>query len=209
MRVGSIERCSRVGMPLFPAMNSRCDLENVVSTRARRRSRAGTRRTRSGEGKVALRDLGRVVDCAFTSTAASGYLLETDLQTDRELLGAKLGSEAEARAVFEQFVRRHRDEAWKIALSVTRSPELAADAMQDAFLVAWGDREQVPAHVSISTWLHVTVRNAARRVDRLDRVAKRASPVGELPDLPKPDIANQVASRVDFEAAPRRRPADE
>ncbi|PNE16455.1 sigma-70 family RNA polymerase sigma factor [Amycolatopsis sp. BJA-103] len=132
-----------------------------------------------------------------------------DSPTDRELLSAKPGSEAEARAVFEQFVRRHRDAAWKIALSVTRSPELAAEAMQDAFLVAWRGREQAPAHVSISTWLHVTVMNAARRVDRLDRVANRASPVGELPDIPTPDIANQVASRVDFEAALGRLAADQ
>ena len=53
---------------------------------------------------------------------------------DRLLMRRHVEGDAEA---FGEIYRRHRDRMWAVALRTTRDPEVAADAVQDAFLNAF------------------------------------------------------------------------
>jgi RNA polymerase sigma-70 factor (ECF subfamily) len=92
--------------------------------------------------------------------------------TDRELLAAHCAGDPEA---FGEVFRRHRDRMWAVALRTANDPELAADAVQEAFLSAFRRADSFRGESAVTTWLHRIVVNAA--LDRLRRV----KPVQELP----------------------------
>ena len=56
----------------------------------------------------------------------------------------------------------HRGDRWYSAcLRITRSPELAADAVQDALLNAWKKRHQFQRSARLDTWIHRIAVNSA------------------------------------------------
>jgi RNA polymerase sigma-70 factor (ECF subfamily) len=93
--------------------------------------------------------------------------------TDRELLSAHCAGDPEA---FGELFRRHRDRMWAVALRTTRDPEVAADAVQEAFVSAFRRADSFRGEAEVTTWLHRIVVNSC--LDRLRRI----KPVVDLPD---------------------------
>jgi RNA polymerase sigma-70 factor (ECF subfamily) len=117
---------------------------------------------------------------------------------DRELLSTHCAGDPDA---FGELFRRHRDQMWALAVRVTRDPELAADAVQEAFIAAFRGAGSFRGEAAVTTWLHRIVVNSC--LDRLRRI----KPVAHLPDadlsvLPDPrDHHHSVEVRLDIRAA--------
>lgn len=71
---------------------------------------------------------------------------------------------------FRMLMDRHRENAYAVALRITRSPADADDVTQQAFVRAWFALEKFRGESSFGTWLHKIV---ARRA--LDRAAQMKS----------------------------------
>jgi len=93
--------------------------------------------------------------------------------TDRDLLAAHCGGDMDA---FGELFRRHRDQMWAVALRTTHDPEVAADAVQEAFISAFRHADSFRGEAAVTTWLHRIVVNSC--LDRLRRI----KPVVPLPD---------------------------
>jgi RNA polymerase sigma-70 factor, ECF subfamily len=92
---------------------------------------------------------------------------------DRELLSAHCAGDPDA---FGELFRRHRDRMWAVALRTTRDPEVAADAVQEAFIAAFRRADSFRGEAAVTTWLHRIVVNSC--LDRLRSI----KPVLPLPD---------------------------
>jgi RNA polymerase sigma-70 factor (ECF subfamily) len=99
------------------------------------------------------------------------------LDTDAELLRSYAAGDDDA---FAELVRRHKDRLWAVALRTMRSPEEAADALQEALISASRRARQYRGDAAVLTWLHRIVINAC--LDRLRRNKVRATE--PLPDDP-------------------------
>ncbi len=80
------------------------------------------------------------------------------------------------RDAFGELFRRHRDRMWAVALRTARDPEVAADAVQDAFLNAFRRAGSFRGDSQVTTWLHRITVNAC-----LDRL-RRQRPTADLDD---------------------------
>jgi RNA polymerase sigma-70 factor (ECF subfamily) len=118
--------------------------------------------------------------------------------TDRELLSAHCAGDPDA---FGEIFRRHRDRMWAVALRTTRDPEVAADAVQEAFIAAFRRADSFRGEAAVTTWLHRIVVNSC-----LDRL-RRTKPTVALPDADQNDMADihdhhhSVDVRVDVQRA--------
>jgi len=115
--------------------------------------------------------------------------------TDAALLRAHVMGDPDA---FGELFRRHKDRMWAVALRTTRDPEIAADAVQDGFISAFGRAESFRGDSQVTTWLHRIVVNAC--LDRLRRI----KPTSELPEFDLADRHDRHASvdvRIDVQQA--------
>ncbi len=118
--------------------------------------------------------------------------------SDRELLSAHCAGDPDA---FGEIFRRHRDRMWAVALRTTRDPDMAADAVQEAFIAAFRRADSFRGDAEVTTWLHRIVVNSC--LDRLRRV----KPVVGLPDADHGDVADRhdhhhsVDVRLDIQRA--------
>ncbi len=62
---------------------------------------------------------------------------------------------------FRHIVRAHQDRMWNIALSVVKSPDLAQDVVQNAFVNAYLKLSSYSGAVPFEAWLYRIVVNAA------------------------------------------------
>jgi len=117
---------------------------------------------------------------------------------DRELLSAHCAGDPDA---FGELFRRHRDRMWAVALRTTVDPEMAADAVQEAFIAAFRGAGSFRGEAAVTTWLHRIVVNAC-----LDRL-RRSKPVVPLPEADLRLLADthdhhhSVDVRLDIQAA--------
>ena len=117
---------------------------------------------------------------------------------DSELLSAHCAGDPDA---FGEIFRRHRDQMWALALRTTRDPELAADAVQEAFIAAFRGADSFRGEAAVTTWLHRIVVNSC--LDRLRRI----KPVVHLPDADLNTLADphdhhhSIEVRLDIRAA--------
>jgi RNA polymerase sigma-70 factor (ECF subfamily) len=88
----------------------------------------------------------------------------TGQPSDAELLAAHVAGDPFA---FGELFARHRRQLHRLANYSCRSPEDAADALQDAMLKAHRSAGAFRHHAAVSSWLHRIVLNAC--VDRLRR----------------------------------------
>lgn len=103
-------------------------------------------------------------------TTPGWQLAELD---DHTLLRRHQDGDQEA---FGEIFRRHRDRMWAVALRTTRDPEVAADAVQDAFLNAFRRAGSFRGDSQVTTWLHRITVNAC-----LDRI-RRQRPTMDIAD---------------------------
>lgn len=119
-------------------------------------------------------------------------------RSDAELLSAHCAGDTEA---FGELFRRHRDRMWAVAMRTTNDPELAADAVQEAFISAFRRADSFRGQSAVTTWLHRIVVNAC-----LDRLRRRR-PTSELPEdhtrviADRHDRHSSVETRLDVQAA--------
>lgn len=99
---------------------------------------------------------------------------------------------------FGEIFRRHRDRMWALALRTTRDPEVAADAVQDAFLNAFRRASSFRGEARVTTWLHRITVNAC--LDRLRRMRPTADIADHDPVEPR-DGHHAVDVRIDVQAA--------
>ena len=108
---------------------------------------------------------------------------------------------------FGELFRRHRDRMYAVAVRTTSNRELAADAVQEAFISAFRRAGAYRGEAAVTTWLHRIVVNAC--LDRLRRektTLRRAGDLGDL-DLADPrDHHASVESRLDVREALARLP---
>jgi RNA polymerase sigma-70 factor (ECF subfamily) len=114
--------------------------------------------------------------------------------TDADLLAGYADGDDQA---FAELVRRHKDRLWAVALRTMRSPEEAADALQEALISASRRAGQYRGDAAVLTWLHRIVVNAC--LDRLRRNKVRATV--PLPDDPDRVLALEGGDDPEREAA--------
>ncbi|MDJ0748383.1 MAG: sigma-70 family RNA polymerase sigma factor [Woeseiaceae bacterium] len=66
-----------------------------------------------------------------------------------------------SKADFHRVIDARSDRWYSACLRITRDPDLAADAVQDALLSAWQKREQFRHSSRLDTWIHRIAVNAA------------------------------------------------
>lgn len=102
--------------------------------------------------------------------------------SDAELLARHVAGDPDA---FGEVFRRHRDRMYAVAVRTAGDRELAADAVQEAFVSAFRRADAYRGEAAVTTWLHRIVVNAC--LDRLRRertaAVRRAGDLAEL-DLP-------------------------
>ena len=89
---------------------------------------------------------------------------ETGGRSDAELLAAHVAGD---RYAFEELFYRHQRQLYRLAQVTSRSPEDAADALQDAMLKAHRNAPAFRHDSAVSSWLYRIVVNAC--LDRLRR----------------------------------------
>jgi RNA polymerase sigma-70 factor (ECF subfamily) len=62
---------------------------------------------------------------------------------------------------FHEAIASRSDRWYSTCLKITRNPDMAADAVQDALLNAWNKRHQFEHGARLDTWIHRIVINAA------------------------------------------------
>lgn len=108
-----------------------------------------------------------------TRPATSGGLLDLRECSDKELMARHNDGDTDA---FGELFRRHKDRMWGVALRTCGNPDLAADAVQDAFISALRRSDSYRGDAAVTTWLHRITVNAC-----LDRL-RRQKPTSELPE---------------------------
>jgi RNA polymerase sigma-70 factor (ECF subfamily) len=69
-------------------------------------------------------------------------------------------------AEFHEAISNRSDRWFSACLRITRDPELAADAVQEALLSAWHKRHQFQHDARLDTWIHRIAINAALQLVR-------------------------------------------
>lgn len=64
-------------------------------------------------------------------------------------------------ADFHEAITARSDRWYSACLKITRNPDLAADAVQEALLNAWNKRHQFQSTARLDTWIHSIAVNAA------------------------------------------------
>jgi RNA polymerase sigma-70 factor (ECF subfamily) len=111
--------------------------------------------------------------------------------SDNALLAAHLQGNPVA---FSELVRRHRDRLWAVALRTTRSPEDAADAVQEALISAFRNAASFRGQSAVTTWLHRIVVNACLDQSRR-RSARPSVPLREEEAFQPADPHDRIAER--------------
>jgi RNA polymerase sigma-70 factor (ECF subfamily) len=125
-------------------------------------------------------------------------------RSDRELLAAHVAGD---RYAFEELFYRHHRQLYRLAMVTSRSPEDAADALQDAMLKAHRSAPSFRHDSAVSSWLYRIVVNAC--LDRLRR--HKAYPTAALEDdaCHVGDPAPRVETAIVVERALMRLPIEQ
>lgn len=108
-----------------------------------------------------------------TRPATPDGLLDLRECSDKGLMARHNDGDTDA---FGELFRRHKDRMWGVALRTCGNPDLAADAVQDAFISALRRSDSYRGDAAVTTWLHRITVNAC-----LDRL-RRQKPTSELPE---------------------------
>jgi RNA polymerase sigma-70 factor (ECF subfamily) len=76
---------------------------------------------------------------------------------------------APTQAEFHAAISSRSDRWYSACLKITRNPDLAQDAVQDALLSAWNKRHQFDQSARLDTWIHRIAINAALQLLRKNR----------------------------------------
>ncbi|KAA9134209.1 sigma-70 family RNA polymerase sigma factor [Marinihelvus fidelis] len=100
-------------------------------------------------------------------------------------------SGAPSESAFHQAIARRGDYWYSACLRITRNPELAGDAVQDALLNAWRKRSQFAGEAQLDTWIHRIAVNSALSLVRARHPERwQAMETDSCDDQPTPDVAH-------------------
>ena len=99
---------------------------------------------------------------------------------------------------FEEYVRERSVALQRFAYLVTRHPEDARDAVQDALIGLWPRFDEVRSRGNVDAYVHRSIVNAS--VSRWRRT-RRTTPVGDPDDLPAAAASGFEDDLVDADAA--------
>ena len=118
--------------------------------------------------------------------------MSDDLSTlsDRDLMARHVTGDGGV--AFGELFRRHRDRMFAVALRTTSDRELAADAVQEAFISAFRRADAYRGEAAVTTWMHRIVVNAC--LDRIRRERVKVRRAGDLAELDLPDPRDHHAS---------------
>lgn len=106
------------------------------------------------------------------------------------------------RADFHAAISARADRWFAACLNITRSRELAEDALQDALLSAWDKRTQFQNDARLDTWIHrIAVNSALQLVRRQRPCAFSALDVDVADNEPTPEearYAEELDGRLDI-----------
>ena len=119
------------------------------------------------------------------------------------------------RAAFASLVERHQTRVYNLALRMTGNPQDAADATQDAFILALRKLSDFRGESAFTTWMHRVTVNACYDILRKRRRQPMLHVVSDDPDAPThepgppaPDHADEVTGSLDAQEALRRVPVE-
>ncbi len=118
------------------------------------------------------------------------HLVDVAELDDRALMARHVAGDGGV--AFGELFRRHRDRMFAVAMRTTGNRELAADAVQEAFISAFRRAEAYRGEAAVTTWLHRIVVNAC--LDRLRREKVSVRRAGDLGELDLPDLHDRHAS---------------
>jgi len=107
----------------------------------------------------------------------------SSIPEDRVLIRRALKGDESA---YADLVRRYQDRVSRLALRITRRPDLVPDLCQEVFIAAFTNLARFKRRSGFMTWLHRITVNASlaalRREEASSRMLTRAQEAGELPD---------------------------
>lgn len=107
-------------------------------------------------------------------------------------------------AEFHEAISNRGDRWYAACLRITRNPEFAEDAVQEALLAAWDKRYQFHGDARLETWIHRIAVNAALQLMRRNRpgifepLSSEPTDDGNSPedDLAHHDVGNTLGSAL-------------
>lgn len=93
----------------------------------------------------------------------------------------KIG-EAPTQADFHEAISAKSDRWYSACLKITRNPDMAADAVQDALLNAWNKRHQFGHTARLDTWIHRIAINSALNLIRRSKPGVFEPLEADVPD---------------------------
>ena len=109
--------------------------------------------------------------------------------------------QAPGRADFHQAISARGESWYAVCLRITRDPDLAEDAVQDALLSAWNKRHQFTGSSRLETWIHRIVVNSALQLIRKKKPDSLDLTETDIPDnSARPDAA-MAESQLDDQLA--------
>jgi RNA polymerase sigma-70 factor (ECF subfamily) len=131
----------------------------------------------------------------------TGKLTSSDTPASKGAMVAIPESSAPTRAEFHAAIAARADRWYAACLRITRSPELAEDALQDALLSAWDKRRQFQHGARLETWIHRIAVNAALQLVRRRRPGMFTvldfDVADETPSAEDARYADELDSRLD------------
>lgn len=101
-------------------------------------------------------------------------------------------SMAPTQADFHEAITARSSRWYSACLKITRNPDMAADAVQDALLNAWNKRDQFQRGAKLDTWIHRICINAALNQLRKNRPGTFEPLEADIKDATtQPDIVRQ------------------
>lgn len=97
---------------------------------------------------------------------------------------------------FRHIVRAHQDRMWNIALSVVKSPDLAQDVVQNAFVNAYLKLPSYSGAVPFEAWLYRIVVNAALQELRKQPPVSEEVSDSQIDELDELDELDEEADRI-------------
>lgn len=127
------------------------------------------------------------------------------IRTDEQLLAAHIAGD---RFAFEELFHRYEAQLYRLARIITRCPDDARDALQEAMLSAHCNATGFRRDCTVKSWLHRILVNAC--LDRLRRYrARPTAPLDPYTARHAPDPIPRVDTAIVVEKALLRLPIDQ
>ena len=114
---------------------------------------------------------------------------------------AVMSSSPPTRAEFHAAITNRSGRWYSACLKITRNPDLAADAVQDALLNAWNKRHQFTGSSRLETWIHRIAVNSALQLIRKSKPDTFDLTETDIPDTSALPEAAMAESQLDDQLA--------